>query len=443
MFERDVIMKKACKFLLFLLPLMLCFCFGAGAASSGGTCGTAVTWRFDDTDGCMYISGSGKMTNYNSKLLAPWASLRPYIRTVTIENGVESIGSNAFLSCNNLTNVTLPASVVSIGMAAFKSCTALPDISIEAGTQQIGDEAFYGCAMLQNITLPSRMTYIGKSTFYDCTQLTSIQIPDGIQSIVEKTFMNCYKLQSVMLPSSVSSIGAWAFNSCTSLSEIDIPQKVTFIDSFAFKGCSNLANVTIPAGVTDISGFVFSDCVGLESITILNRYCNIGSIPQTATICGYSGSTAQTYAYQNNHKFVAIDVHQHNYSAEWTIDIAPTCTESGEKSLHCLTCESRTSVTAIPATGHRFGDWMIVEEAGIDRPGKVLRTCKVCYAEETATTSCRSRGDADGDGIITVKDVLLTLHTLMCAEESNDYMDMDGNGVLTLSDVIMILKAIS
>ena len=48
----------------------------------------------------------------------------------------------------------------------------------------------------------------------------------------------------------------------------------------------------------------------------------------------------------------------HDFEAEFTIDIEPTCTEPGSKSRHCSRCDEVTDVTPIDPTGHRFSkDW--------------------------------------------------------------------------------------
>ena len=45
-------------------------------------------------------------------------------------------------------------------------------------------------------------------------------------------------------------------------------------------------------------------------------------------------------------------VHTHQWESEYTIDKAATCTESGNKSIHCATCDETKDVTVIPATNH-------------------------------------------------------------------------------------------
>ena len=44
----------------------------------------------------------------------------------------------------------------------------------------------------------------------------------------------------------------------------------------------------------------------------------------------------------------------HNYSTNWTTDVAATCITAGSKSHHCTRCNAKSDVTAIPATGHNY-----------------------------------------------------------------------------------------
>ena len=45
----------------------------------------------------------------------------------------------------------------------------------------------------------------------------------------------------------------------------------------------------------------------------------------------------------------AYTVHVHEWESDYTVDLEPTCTEKGSKSIHCKTCEATKSVTEIPA----------------------------------------------------------------------------------------------
>ena len=52
------------------------------------------------------------------------------LTTVTIPEGVASIGNYAFLKCSNLTTITIPESVTSIGDDVFCYCKNLSEVNI-------------------------------------------------------------------------------------------------------------------------------------------------------------------------------------------------------------------------------------------------------------------------------------------------------------------------
>ena len=72
----------------------------------------------------------------------------------------------------------------------------------------------------------------------------------------------------------------------------------------------------------------------------------------------------------------------HNYETEWTVDKAATCTEEGSKSHHCTRCGNKNDVTAIAATGHRFGEWTTTKNATCTEAGKETKTCSICETTE-------------------------------------------------------------
>ena len=62
--------------------------------------------------------------------------------SVTIGNGVTSIGDYAFYNCSSLTSVTIPDSVTSIGSSAFSGCSNLT-IYCEATSRPNGWDSFW------------------------------------------------------------------------------------------------------------------------------------------------------------------------------------------------------------------------------------------------------------------------------------------------------------
>ena len=64
------------------------------------------------------------------------------LTSLTISEGVTTIGQTAFTECRNLASVSLPNSLVSIGLSAFGYCSALTSITIPGSVTSIGDYAF-------------------------------------------------------------------------------------------------------------------------------------------------------------------------------------------------------------------------------------------------------------------------------------------------------------
>ncbi len=190
------------------------------------------------------------------------------IKTVSLGNGVTSIGESAFQDCTSLTSITIPDSVEAIGDSAFRDCTGLTNVTIGSGVTSIGGQAFYGCTGLTSITIPDSVKSIGASAFQKCTGLTSITIPDGVTSIGSYAFYNCTGLTNVTIGSGVTSIEYSAFYGCTGLTNVTIGSGVTSIGGQAFQYCTELTSITIPDGVEAIGSNAFYGCTNLAEVNV-------------------------------------------------------------------------------------------------------------------------------------------------------------------------------
>ena len=82
---------------------------------------------------------------------------------VTVPEGVESIGKDAFLF-SGLSEISLPKTLKSIGSNCFYY-TDLTQIVIPEGVTRLEDATFGACAGLEKVTLPSTLNYIGRDIF--------------------------------------------------------------------------------------------------------------------------------------------------------------------------------------------------------------------------------------------------------------------------------------
>ncbi len=91
-----------------------------------GTCGADgdnLKWTLEN--GVLTISGTGAMANEQM-----WEDYINDITSVVMENGVTSIGGNAFRDCTSLNSVTIPESVASIGDYAFENIKVSATINV-------------------------------------------------------------------------------------------------------------------------------------------------------------------------------------------------------------------------------------------------------------------------------------------------------------------------
>ena len=72
----------------------------------------------------------------------------------------------------------------------------------------------------------------------------------------------------------------------------------------------------------------------------------------------------------------------HDWEDDFTIDVKPTCTKPGSKSIHCSRCDATKDVTEIEPTGHSFGEWTVSKDSTCVAGGQKTRKCEICgYTE--------------------------------------------------------------
>ncbi len=84
----------------------------------------------------------------------PWKNSGTTLKTLTIKDGVASIGKSAFKGCTSLTTVVLPASVISVQEDAFADCTGITDVYFA------GDERLWNLIDMYNGNRPLKAANI-------------------------------------------------------------------------------------------------------------------------------------------------------------------------------------------------------------------------------------------------------------------------------------------
>ena len=178
------------------------------------------------------------------------------------------IPDRALANCRYMTSVTLSDGVETIGNLAFTNCTELVNVTIPSSVKSIGTKAFYFNSNLSNVIIPDSVESIEESTFERCIKLTDCVLGSGVKTIGVNSFNYCKKLTGITMGNNVESIGQAAFSMCSKLPKIDLPDSVKTIGKFAFEWCDSLTAVTIGSGVTSIGQSAFYSATTLTSITI-------------------------------------------------------------------------------------------------------------------------------------------------------------------------------
>lgn len=299
------------KHLVLTLLGLLSFSLAIRAEVYSGECGdngNNLTWTLDTETGKLVISGNGDITQN------PWIDYRYYIRSVDIQEGVKSIGDNAFRSCYLITNARIPDSVIDIGDNAFYDCFGLKSIVIGRSVTSIGIRAFTLCSNLRTIINFSSLAITKGSTSngsvaFNAYQVVSnpnsieenfvFSIIDGVNTLMayigddtkivlpdnyrgegyvigENAFYSNLTVTSIVIPDNVTSIGDWAFFNCRLLESINIPNNITDIGDMAFRQCSKLKNIILSNTLRSVGYRIFYDCIELESMEIPNSVTSIG-----------------------------------------------------------------------------------------------------------------------------------------------------------------------
>ncbi len=240
------------------------FHFAPATVVAEGNCGDNLTWVLTD-DGKLAVSGTGDMWDFGWDA-SPWNSYRHDIYTVTLSDGITTIGDYAFMGCYNASEITIPEGITNIGTFAFCDCGGITQLTIPDSVITIEYSAFRNCYNLTQVTIGSGVTEIGNEAFAYCNQLVNIQVSANNTAYTSDESGVLYNRdKTVLIKAPVALSGAYV-----------IDNGVTEISNNAFENCKNLTQITIPDSVTNIYDYAFRDCTNLETIIIGSGLSYIG-----------------------------------------------------------------------------------------------------------------------------------------------------------------------
>ena len=374
--------------------------------------------------------------------------------SVTVPDGVYSIGTSAFEGNTKLVSVTLPSAVYSVGDRAFYGCSSLRSVS-GPGVSSVGVMAFNGAPYFDsssdtyltlgscllwyngsgaNAALPSGIVSIAPYAFLRCGYLTSVTAQTGLISVGEGAFYGCSSLAAVSFPDTVSYIGAYAFDGTAYLDNAwdfsvlgsvlvrykggdaapAIPSGVSRIAARAFFGNTSLTSVSLPRAVRSIDASAFEGCASLSSLNLNSGLVYIGDRAFASCASLNEIHTPETLSYIGENAFAGCAGVGSVRLAGYGLTVSAGAF-SGCKSARWALISSG----AVKICDKAFADCAALEGISFaadtaDISSTALANCEkvVVFCEENAPavtalkgfTFSTVRGDSDADGALTIID---------------------------------------
>lgn len=265
------------------------------------------------------------------------------IKKLIVENGVASIGSNAFSGVTSLSNVVVP-SATTVGADAFKGTSFASATSKEITVKIADTVALKGTTSVDETrgnqvvingfvnddtySYPKEFDLVIPSVITDSDNITykvtgilekafcpdssvdwikTLKIEEGIETIGDLAFQNQGSLQTVNLPSTLKSIGDKGFKNNYLLNTVNIPVDgvALSIGGEAFSACHRLKGLVLP-GRVKITGNTFSSEIRFLEYIVLIGTPDIGT---------YSGTNPISAKYDANEEKTKVYLSQKTYDA--------------------------------------------------------------------------------------------------------------------------------
>jgi len=253
------------------------------------SCGEGLVWKLDGTDLTISYEGEGigVMKDYDWEG-GPWGTS---ITSVTLGEGVTTIGNCAFEYCSELSSVTINGNLTSIGWYAFGECSGLTTVTIPASVTNIGADAFYRCRNVTDVYCyadPNNLTWnedacddfkAGKETLFHVPEeffsVYQAKWNTGdTESDVNVTFMTTKAVTTTQV-TDANFAGYWT-SFYSSVANWQAPEGVT-----VYKGAVNESHFVL----TEISDGIINACEG-----VILKKATEGSIELTSSVSASADS---------------------------------------------------------------------------------------------------------------------------------------------------------
>ena len=417
------------------------------------------------------------------------------IPSLVLPETTREIGAYAFYNCNSLASINIPVGVQTINDYTFFGCASLKAMLLPNTVTSIGDYAYYGCVLIKDLELGDSIVTIGEYAFYNCNQVQMIKLPETVTTIGNYAFRSCSGITEIYLPDSVTTLGDCVFYGCTGLEQVEFGNQITSIGDRVFYACVALDKLILNGEVDNIHDLAF---YGAEEATIhafeneyVETYCNdMGltyynmnldftmvltaptkteyneyeeldltglaldltytnglerTIKTGYTVSGYDpaqlGTQTVTITYNGQSATFDVNVTAKVVSFVQITAGAPTETIVGEE----LDCSNMVvTVTFTDSTSVELTEGYTVTGYDAEAIGEQIITVSYREGSKEMTVIVKDyvRGDTNGDGLVTMKDVTRLVNylnddTIAVIDKA---LDVNGDGLVTIKDVTRLTE---
>jgi len=222
---------------------------------------------------------------------------------------VVALGDYAFFLSPDLASITIPEGVTSVGAFCFRQCESLTKVDLPSTVKTLGQQAFAFSTKLENLTIPESVESIGRAAFIECNRLNLIDAfrnnerfggmrlfefsADGASAdgyawyekkddgVAVRGYVGDHAPRKMFVPDYIEripvvEIGADAFNLTPELEELALPDTVVRIDHSAFDFCRALKRVHFPQSLKTLEEDAFANSPLIKPLVLPRGIVELG-----------------------------------------------------------------------------------------------------------------------------------------------------------------------